>query len=126
MLKFYKCPQCGNIVTLLYEEKGKLVCCGEKMKELIPGTVDAAKEKHIPEVEVEGSLVKVTVGEVIHPMIEVHYITFILIETTKGHQIKYLQPNEKPYAEFVLAEGEELVAAYEYCNLHGLWKKEVK
>ena len=55
-------------------------------------------------------------------MMEAHYIMFICIETSRGHQIKYLNPGEKPEAEFLLADGEELIAAYEYCNLHGLWK----
>ena len=123
MLKFYKCPHCGNIVTLLSEEKGKLVCCGEKMKELIPGTVDAAKEKHIPEVEVEGSLVKVTVGEVIHPMTEAHLINFVVLETNKGMYVHHFTHTDQPITEFVISEGEEVVKVYEYCNLHGLWAK---
>ena len=94
------------------------------MKELVPGEVDAAVEKHVPVVTVEGNVVKVEVGEVEHPMLEEHYIGFVAIETKNGAvQKKYLNPGEKPVAEFVLAEGDELVAAYEYCNLHGLWKK---
>ena len=93
------------------------------MTELIPGTTDAAVEKHVPAVVVEGNTVKVTVGEVEHPMMDAHYIEFVAIETSKGYQIKFLKPGEAPKAEFVLVAGEELVATYEYCNLHGLWKK---
>jgi superoxide reductase len=93
------------------------------MKELIPNTNDGAGEKHVPVVNVSGNKVSVSVGEVEHPMLDVHYIMFIAIETTKGKQVKYLKPGEKPYAEFILAEGEELVKAYEFCNLHSLWAK---
>ena len=93
------------------------------MKELVPGTTDAAVEKHVPVVNVEGNVVKVEVGEVEHPMVEEHFIGWVAIETKKGVQRKYLKPGEKPAVEFVLAEDDELVATYEYCNLHGLWKK---
>ena len=93
------------------------------MQELIPGTTDAAVEKHVPAVTVEGNIVKVAVGEVEHPMMDAHYIEFVAVETGKGFQIKFLKPGEAPKAEFVLADGETLVATYEYCNLHGLWKK---
>ena len=86
-------------------------------------TTDAAVEKHVPAVEVEGNVVKVKVGEVEHPMVPEHFIGWIAIKTTKGEQKKFLQAGEKPEAVFVLAEGEELIETYEYCNLHGLWKK---
>ena len=123
-MKFYRCEHCGNIVEFVESSGVPVVCCGEPMKELVPGTTDAAVEKHVPVVNVEGNVVKVEVGEVEHPMLEEHYIGFVAIETKNGAvQKKYLNPGEKPVAEFVLAEGDELVAAYEYCNLHGLWKK---
>ena len=123
-MKYYVCEHCGNIVEFVKESGVPVVCCGEPMKELVPGVVDAAVEKHVPVVTVEGNVVKVEVGEVEHPMLEEHYIGFVAIETKNGAvQKKYLNPGEKPVAEFVLAEGDELVAAYEYCNLHGLWKK---
>jgi len=99
-----------------------VMCCGQKMTELVPGTVDAAVEKHVPVVEVQGSRVHVKVGSVQHPMIPEHFIQWIALETSLGSQIKYLKPEQAPEADFVLAEGEELVAVYEYCNLHGLWK----
>ena len=101
------------------------MCCGEKMSEMVPGTSDGAQEKHVPVVTVEGQKVTVQVGEVEHPMLEAHWIQWIALETKQGSQIKYLNPGEKPEAEFVLGGGDEAVAAYEYCNLHGLWKKEI-
>lgn len=124
-VKFYKCETCGNIIVKLADSKVPVMCCGKPMAELIPGTTDAAVEKHVPAVTVEGNKVTVKVGSVEHPMLEEHYITFVVLETCKGFQIKNLNPGEKPEASFVLAEGECPVAAYEYCNLHGLWKAEI-
>lgn|SRR5574344_26610 len=123
-LKFYKCQHCGNVITKLVDKNVPVVCCGEKMEELIPNTSDGAGEKHVPVIAVEGNIVTVTVSTVQHPSVEAHYIQFIAIETTNGFQVKHLNPGETPKASFVLAEGEQLVAAYEYCNLHGLWKSE--
>lgn len=121
-MKFYRCDHCGNIVTFVHSAGVPVMCCGQKMTELVPGTTDGAVEKHVPVVNVEGNQVQVQVGSVEHPMLEEHYIQFIAIETQQGSQIKYLKPGEKPQAVFALAEGDQLVAAYEYCNLHGLWK----
>ena len=121
-MKFYQCDHCKNIIVYAYSKGVPVVCCGEKMKELIPGTVDAAKEKHIPAVSVEGNVVKVVVGSVEHPMTEAHHIVFIVLETNRGFQKVDLASDGKPEAVFALAEGEEVVAVYEYCNLHGLWK----
>jgi len=109
----------------MIEGGGTLVCCGKEMKELVPNTVDAAVEKHVPVVEVEGNKVTVKIGSVTHPMTEEHYIQWIYLETKEGVQAKCLQPGEEPKAVFMLNEGNEAVSAYEYCNLHGLWKKEV-
>lgn len=120
-VKLYICENCGNIITKLVDSKVPVACCGQKMTELAAGAVDAAQEKHVPVVTVDGNKVRVEVGSVEHPMIEAHYIQFVAVETTNGVQIKYLKPEEKPCAEFVLADGEELVSSYEYCNLHGLW-----
>ena len=122
-MKFYVCEHCGNIVTFLKNTGVPVMCCGQKMTELVPGTTDAAVEKHVPAVEVEGSVVRVKVGSVEHPMLPEHSIQWVAVETDQGSQIKYLQPGQAPQASFVLAEGEKLVAVYEYCNLHGLWKK---
>jgi len=121
-MKFYRCDHCGNIITFLHSAGVPVMCCGQKMTELVPGTVDASAEKHVPVVVQEGNQVLVKVGSAEHPMVAAHYIQFIAIETNLGSQIKYLKPEQKPEATFLLAEGEELVAAYEYCNLHGLWK----
>lgn len=95
------------------------------MTELVPNTTDAAQEKHVPVVEVKGNTLKVSVGSVAHPMLEEHFIQFIILETKQGFQKKDLKPGEKPEALFALADGDEAVAAYEYCNLHGLWKAEI-
>lgn len=124
-MKFYRCEHCGNIITKLNDSGVPVVCCGEPMKELVPGATDGAYEKHVPAVTVDGSTVKVQIGEVEHPMLEEHYIQFIALDTKTGAQIKYLKPGEKPVAEFVLAAGDTAVAVFEYCNLHGLWVKEL-
>ena len=123
---FYKCAHCGNFITFLTEKAACTpMCCGVKMEEIVANTVDAAREKHVPEVAVEGNLVKVQVGSVAHPMLDAHYIQFIILETKKGYQKQDLKPGQEPKAEFLVAPGDEPVAVYEYCNLHGLWKKEI-
>lgn len=121
-MKFFRCEHCGNIITHVKSSGVPVVCCGEKMKELIPGVVDAAKEKHVPVVKTQGSKVVVTVGSVEHPMVEAHYIEWICIQTKQGFQLKYLKPGEKPEACFALCEGDAVEEVYAYCNLHGLWK----
>lgn len=123
-MKFYVCKHCGNLILMVKDSGVNPVCCGEAMMELIPGTVDAAVEKHVPVFEIQGNTVKVKVGSVEHPMTKEHLIDFIAIETTNGSQIKHLTADMKPEAEFNLAEGEKLVAVYEHCNIHGLWKAE--
>lgn len=125
MLKIFKCNHCGNIFEVVNDAKVVPVCCGEPMRELKANTTDAAQEKHVPEVSIEGNLVKVKVGSVEHPMTEEHHIAFIYLETENGVARKDLNHTGKPEAVFALAEGEKPVAAYEYCNLHGLWKKEL-
>lgn len=125
MKKFYRCDHCGIIVGVVEEGGGTLICCGEPMRALEANTTDAAQEKHVPVVEVNGSLVTVTVGSVAHPMLEEHHIAWIALETDQGMQRKVLAPTSEPKAVFALTEGEKPVAAYEYCNLHGLWKKEL-
>jgi len=124
-MKFYVCEHCGNKVTFVDNKGVPVVCCGQPMTELVANTTDAAVEKHVPEVKVEGNKVTAVVGSVEHPMISEHYIQFIALETEKGSQIKYLKPEEKPEASFCVQEGDKAVAVYEYCNLHGLWKKEL-
>ncbi len=119
-LQVYKCEICGNIVEVLHEGAGELVCCGEPMELLTENTVDAAKEKHVPVVEkVEGG-VKVKVGSVPHPMEEKHYIEWVeLLADGKAYR-QFLQPGGPPEATFQVEA--EKVTAREYCNLHGLWK----
>ncbi len=121
-MRFYKCEHCGNIITKLTDKGVPVMCCGEQMKELKAGTTDAAVEKHVPAVTVEGNKVKAVIGEVEHPMVDEHYIEWIVLETKQGYQVKHLQPGQAPEACFQICEGDEVVAVYEYCNLHGLWK----
>lgn len=123
--KFFICKHCGNMVGLIIDGKAPMTCCGEHMKELVANTTDAAQEKHVPVVTVEGNLVHVKVGSVAHPMLPEHYIQWIYLETTHGGQRKGLNPGEAPEASFALVDGDKPVAAYEYCNLHGLWKAEI-
>lgn len=123
-VKFYKCSHCGNLVGMIHDAGVPIVCCGEKMTELVPGSVDAAAEKHVPVIRVEGDTVTVSVGSVAHPMAEEHFIEWIYLQTERGGQRKCLAPGEAPEATFALAE-EKPVAAYAYCNLHGLWKADV-
>lgn len=121
-MKFYVCRHCGNIIAYCKNSGVPVVCCGEKMQELVPGTVEASHEKHIPVIKTEGNLVTVTVGSVLHPMTEEHHIEWISLSTEKGNQRRELHPGEKPEAVFALIEGDKPVAAFAYCNLHGLWK----
>lgn len=121
-MKFYKCSICGNLVEMIKESGAPMSCCGQNMTELIPGTSDGAAEKHVPVVKIDGNQICVTVGAVDHPMADVHYIEWIAIETEKGGQRKALKPGDAPKALFSLTEDDTLVAAYAYCNLHGLWK----
>lgn len=123
-VKFFYCKHCGKIIVVVKDSGVPTVCCGEDMVELIPGTTDAAVEKHVPVIKTEGQKVVVEVGSVTHPMIAEHYIEWIVLETEKGYQKVDLKPEEAPRAEFALTESDKVVAAYAYCNLHGLWKAE--
>ena len=110
------------MVAMVKKGKCNPSCCGEAMEELIPGTVEASREKHIPVIEQNGNIVKVIVGSVEHPMIDAHYIEWISIRTNLGNQRKVLKPTDEPTASFALLDGEKIIEAYAYCNLHGLWK----
>ncbi len=123
-LKFFLCKHCGNLVAMVHNSGVPIICCGEPMVELKPGTVDASLEKHVPVISTDEGTVTVKIGSVAHPMIEAHYIIWICLETKKGWQIKYLAPGEAPEATFAVGE-DTPVSAYAYCNLHGLWKTEV-
>lgn len=116
MLKFYQCNECKKVIVS--REALKL----EGWTELVAGSVDAAKEKHVPVVTKKCKQVKVDVGSVAHPMTAEHLIEWIVIETEQGYQIKYLTAESAPVSAFSLADGDSLVAVYAYCNLHGLWK----
>ncbi len=122
-MKIYVCKKCGQMVDVIKPACDSLTCCDQLMEELVPASVDAAREKHVPLVNQEGNKVEVRVGEVDHPMTEPHLIEWIAIETNQGMTRKKLTASDQPRAEFLLAEGEELVASYAYCNLHGLWRK---
>lgn len=121
-LEVYKCNVCGNIVEVLHSGKGSLVCCGQNMELIEPGTVDAAREKHVPVVEKTDSGYKVKIGSVAHPMEEKHYIEWIeLIADGKAYR-EFLKPGQAPEAEFCIQA--DKVTAKEYCNIHGMWKSE--
>ena len=123
---FLLCRRCGNLIEMINDSGVTPICCGEDMNVLTANTTEAATEKHIPVVNISDNIVKVTVGEVLHPMEEAHYIEWIYLETTEGIKRKKLQPNDNPIAEFALLDGEKVINAYAYCNLHGLWLKELK
>jgi len=118
--QIYKCEVCGNIVEVLHEGAGQLVCCGQPMKLIEENTVDAAKEKHVPVIEKKADGFKVTVGSVPHPMEEKHYIEWIEVMADGQAYRQFLKPGGKPEAFFKIQA--KNVTAREYCNLHGLWK----
>jgi len=118
--QIYKCDICGNIVEVLHNGAGELVCCGEPMRLVKENMVDASKEKHVPVIERKGEMITVKVGSVAHPMEEKHYIEWIELVADGRSYKKFLKPGEKPEATF-MCKAEKLTAR-EYCNLHGLWK----
>ena len=121
-MRFLKCRKCGVIVGVIQEPVEGEPFCGGDLEELVPNTVDAAAEKHVPVIAADGQTVRVTVGSVDHPMIPEHYIQWIALETKQGMQRKTLAAGDAPAVSFALADGDAAVAAYAYCNLHGLWK----
>ena len=121
-MKYYVCEHCGNIIEKVNDAGVPVMCCGQKMTELVPGTTDAAAEKHIPVYKTEGNKVYVTVGEVEHPMTEEHYIQWVSLQTKLGNQRKALKPGDAPKTCFALCDGDEIEAVYAYCILHSLWK----
>lgn len=120
--RFFICKHCGNFIGTVKYSGAKMICCGEAMSELAPNTEEAATEKHIPVVSVTDQIVTVTVGSVAHPMTDVHHIAWIYIQTKQGVQRKCLAIDGEPTITFALTDGDEVVSAYAYCNLHGLWK----
>lgn len=123
-MKFYECKTCGNVLVL-FEDKGVIpTCCGKTMVELIPQSDEIEKkEKHIPVVERNGDEITITVGEVLHPMLEDHYIKWVVLETDMGQYIRTLKPGDNPIVKYRLFENEKPIAAYEFCSIHSLWNK---
>lgn len=121
-MKFYRCEICGKIVAIVKATGVETICCGQPMRELVPGTTDGALEKHVPVYTVADNMVTVKVGSVAHPMLEAHFIEWIALETENGNQRKVLKPGDRPEATFALVPGDKVKNVYEYCNLHGLWK----
>ena len=122
--KFYICEHCGNMIGMIHDAGVPMMCCGQKMTKLEPGTVEASHEKHIPVVTREGDRVVVNVGSAAHPMTEEHHIAWVYLQTCRGGQRKCLKADGEPVVTFALCE-EEPVAVYAYCNLHGLWKTDL-
>lgn len=124
-MKIYICPVCGNVVELLENGGGQLVCCGQPMEEMIAKTADTGLEKHVPVVELNDNKVHVTVGSVLHPMENAHYISKIFLVANKKVKRVNLTPEDEPKATFTLDEETNNFEVYELCNLHGLWKVDV-
>lgn len=119
--KFLKCEHCGNIVAVVKNVNDSIICCGEKMKQIIPGTIEASREKHIPVYEIQENKVIVNIGSIDHPMVPEHYIEWVSLQTKFGNQRKQLLPNQAPKVCFALCDCDDVEAVYAYCNLHGLW-----
>ena len=114
-----------SVIMLIGGNGADISCGGKPMQFLKANTTDAAQEKHVPQVTVDGKKVSVKVGSVAHPMTEPHLIQWIYLQTKKGGQYVHLSASDKPEAEFIVADGDEPIAAYEFCNLHGLWKADI-
>lgn len=121
-MRFFECRHCGNIITYQREVRLAASCCGRVMLEMEPNTEDASMEKHKPILDYKGLNVLVRVGEIMHPMENAHHIQWVILETSKGYYKRHLMPGGDPVARFTLQDDEEVRSAYEYCNLHGLWK----
>lgn len=123
--KFYICKTCGNLIEKIEDSRVPVMCCGKPMEELVPNTVEASGEKHLPVYALNNNLLEVKVGSVLHPMIEVHNIMWVYVETEKGSQLKRLEVNKDPVVSFSFVD-DKPVAIYAYCNLHGLWRSDIK
>lgn len=124
--KFLLCKHCGNLVNMIEDAGIKILCCGEPMQELEANTSDGAFEKHLPVVDAQYNQVIVKVGSIFHPQTEEHFIAWVCLVTTQGGQFKRIPMHCNPQVEFSLTEDERVLCAYAYCNLHGLWKTEIK
>lgn len=123
--RYYMCEVCGNLITIIKDTGTPISCCGKTMKEIVPNSVDAAKEKHVPVWHKDGNEIHVEIGSEPHPATPEHHIEWISIKTRNGIQLKHLKADEAPKACFALCDGDELEAVYELCNLHGLWVNKV-
>ena len=123
--KFYLCKHCGNMIGLIEDKGVPMTCCGEEMTELVANTEEAIVEKHLPEVTMSGNNMSVQVGSMPHPMEEAHHIMFVYVETERGGQRKCFRIGEEPQLCFSFTDDKPL-AVYAYCNLHGMWKTEIR
>lgn len=124
-IRFYICEHCGNIVGMIHNAGVPMMCCGEKMTQLVPNTEEASVEKHLPVVTVDGDKVHVEIGSTPHPMVEEHHIEWVYLQTDRGGQRKCLEVGAQPKVTFAVCD-EKPVAVYAYCNLHGLWKTDIE
>ena len=121
-MKFYKCEICGKVIAMIKDTGVDTICCGQPMRELVPGTTDGAAEKHVPVYTVTDRTVTVKVGSTAHPMTDAHHIEWVVLETEYGYRRKDLKPGDEPVAKFELMPFDKVKSVYAYCNLHGLWK----
>lgn len=124
-IRFYVCEHCGNIVGLIHNAGVPMMCCGQKMTELVPNTEEASVEKHLPVVTIEDDKVYVEIGSAPHPMVEEHHIVWVYLQTDRGGQRKCLEIGSEPKVTFALVD-EKPLAVYAYCNLHGLWRTDIE
>lgn len=122
-IKFYRCKHCGKILVIVNDTAIPTICCGDIMDEMVPSSTDGAQEKHVPVIEQDGNKITVKVGAVPHPMTKEHHIQWIVLMTDKGIQKKFLCPGDIAEAKFMLTDGESIIGAYAFCNLHMLWKE---
>lgn len=122
--KFFRCKHCGNFIGLINNAGVPMICCGEEMEEVVPNTVEASQEKHIPFITFDGSIMNVQIGSVLHPSTEEHYIDFIYVQTEHGGQRKSIKPGDTPVAEFLFID-DKPIEVFAYCNIHGLWSAKV-
>lgn len=122
--KFYVCKTCGNLVGKIEDGRAPMQCCGKPMDELVPNTSEGAGEKHLPVYKYENNVLEVSVGSILHPMEDKHYISWVYVETVNGGQRKSLKIGKEPIVKFVF-ENDKPVSVFAYCNLHGLWKEKI-
>ena len=125
-MKIFVCNHCGNMVGFIHSSGVPMICCGEQLAELVPNTVEASTEKHLPAVTVSGNNVSVQICSTPHPMENEHHIAFVYVETEYGILCRHLAAGAEPKVSFAFSSDDKPVAVYAFCNLHGLWKTEIK